>query len=701
MYVTFGDYSDNDDGFLMVVNTGSHTLTSAYAGARNPAHSTAHAWAGMWAASGPALDSAGRIYVTTGNTTITTPDAGNWGMSLLVFNPPTQAAPNLTLAGTYTPWNYVAMENSDMDLCGGGTNVLPDLPGQNAHVVAFGGKQGNCYIVDRDNLPGGTTQRPANGLTSSQDGSLFSPTIKFSYYTNGGTTPTGAPGPLHVFGSYSESGNNGNAAKSRTTPAVYQTADGTWYLVHTGLKGQTSAPPCVARLKVNTSPSAVPYLNLDATEGTQTYMSPGSPVITSNGTSGFVSWNLDTNTYRGTGLVGSHPYLVGVDPTSTPIKTIYQSAMGTTVAGQNSAAAVSTLHAGGKYNEPIAARGMVFVGTDRLQIFGITSYVYAIACGGSSSAPGDTTNTRSATTSGGTINVTSTTTGKTFTPDANFTGGTANTTANVVNVTGVSNPAPAAVYGNCRVGTSSTGFSYTFPHLIAGSNYSVRLHFCETVATASGQRKFNVLINGNQVLTNYDVYATCGAQNVACEEPFAAIADTGGNITIVFTPAAGTTQGPMVSGIEINALPTSVTQEYFFDWQAQYGLIGTLGNPTADSSGDGIPNAWKYFTAANPLQHGDRITLLPQFNEVNSGGSNYLQFTYLRRIDYASRGFSIAVQTSPDLSPGSWTTQTAAQVGNPVPTGDGVTETAVIRLSNPVPNGTDKLYARVQLTLAN
>ena len=131
-----------------------------------------------------------------------------------------------------------------------------------------------------------------------------------------------------------------------------------------------------------------------------------------------------------------------------------------------------------------------------------------------------------------------------FIADADFTGGTAVTAAKTVDTSGVTNPAPQAVYQTNRFGT----FSYTVPGLTAGASYTVRLHFAETFWTAAGQRLFNVVINGQQVLTNFDILATAGAANKAVIEQFTVTADTNGRITLQFNTVKDNAQ---VNAIEI------------------------------------------------------------------------------------------------------------------------------------------------------
>ena len=98
-----------------------------------------------------------------------------------------------------------------------------------------------------------------------------------------------------------------------------------------------------------------------------------------------------------------------------------------------------------------------------------------------------------------------------FVADEDFTGGATMTHANTINTSEVTNPAPAAVYQTGRDGN----FSYTIGGFTAGTNYLVRLHFCETYFTSAGSRTFNVSINGTQVLTDFDIFAAAGGQNIA------------------------------------------------------------------------------------------------------------------------------------------------------------------------------------------
>jgi len=132
-----------------------------------------------------------------------------------------------------------------------------------------------------------------------------------------------------------------------------------------------------------------------------------------------------------------------------------------------------------------------------------------------------------------------------FVADIDYTGGSTYYSGGIVNITAAGAvAAPEAVYRRMRYGA----VTYTIPSLTVGHVYTVRLHFAETFFTASGQRVFNVAINGSSVLSNFDVYAAGGANN-AVVRTFTATAPSTGKITIAFTN--GTADSPMVSGIEV------------------------------------------------------------------------------------------------------------------------------------------------------
>src|SRR5262249_14898258 len=176
-----------------------------------------------------------------------------------------------------------------------------------------------------------------------------------------------------------------------------------------------------------------------------------------------------------------------------------------------------------------------------------TTYFYLVEAanaGGTSTA----SNQASATTQSGTPTVVQINAGgpavRPFVADTDFAGGGTIHHANTIDLSGVTNPAPMAVYQTGRDGN----FTYTIPGLTAGSSHTVRLHFAETFWTSAGSRIFNVSINGTRLLTNFDIFAAAGAMNKAVIEQFTASANSSGQFVIQFTTVK---DNSLVNGIEV------------------------------------------------------------------------------------------------------------------------------------------------------
>src|SRR5262249_27171173 len=119
------------------------------------------------------------------------------------------------------------------------------------------------------------------------------------------------------------------------------------------------------------------------------------------------------------------------------------------------------------------------------------------------------------------------------------------------------------------------GFTYTLGSLSPGSIYTVRLHFAEIEDKINlpTERKFNVSINGTQVLSDFDIVAAAGGPHTAIAREFQATADINGRIVIDFTAASA--NAPLVNAIQVLA-PVSDVQ--------------TPAKLAIDSGGDGTGN---------------------------------------------------------------------------------------------------------------
>jgi hypothetical protein len=127
----------------------------------------------------------------------------------------------------------------------------------------------------------------------------------------------------------------------------------------------------------------------------------------------------------------------------------------------------------------------------------------------------------------------------------NYTSG--GTTWRGVNTTG----APNAIFGPNRYGATTWHFPVS-----AGEYYRVALYFAESpyasgVHTA-GERLFEVYINDELVLDNFDIYATAGLDAVRRSFIVQAPYDS---LYISLRPEQGSLRSPQVNGIEIETAP--------------------------------------------------------------------------------------------------------------------------------------------------
>ena len=264
---------------------------------------------------GPGADTAGNIYLLTGNglfePTLDSngfPSGGDFGNSFLKL---TSTAGSLTVADYFAMSSDVTESGGDLDLGSGGEMLLPDLMDSNGntkHLIVGAGKDSNIYLVDRDNM--GKFSATANSIWQEVDGQL----------------PGNPPG--FIMGGV------------RSSPAWFS---GTIYY---GDAGGTLKAYSVTAARLSTGPTSQTAI---------AFAYPGaSPVVSSNGTQNAIVWAHENAT----------PAVLHAYDATNLAHELYNSNQATGSRDQ--------FGPGNKFIVPVVAGGKVFVGTtNTLAIFGL------------------------------------------------------------------------------------------------------------------------------------------------------------------------------------------------------------------------------------------------------------------------------------------------------------------------------------------
>ena len=108
---------------------------------------------GMWmGGGGPAADAAGSVYVISGNGFGDTPGTNSsFGNSFVRLS----TSSSLKVGDYFTPFNTLSEDGADADFGSAGPLLLPDLidaSNVTRHLAVGAGKDGNLYVLNRDNL---------------------------------------------------------------------------------------------------------------------------------------------------------------------------------------------------------------------------------------------------------------------------------------------------------------------------------------------------------------------------------------------------------------------------------------------------------------------------------------------------------------------------------------------------------------------
>jgi hypothetical protein len=109
--------------------------------------------AGMWmGGGGPAADASGNVYVISGNGFGDTPGTNSsYGNSFVRLS----TSAGLKVGDYFTPFNTLSEDGRDADFGSAGPLLLPDLvdaSNTTRHLAVGAGKDGNLYVLNRDNM---------------------------------------------------------------------------------------------------------------------------------------------------------------------------------------------------------------------------------------------------------------------------------------------------------------------------------------------------------------------------------------------------------------------------------------------------------------------------------------------------------------------------------------------------------------------
>jgi len=148
VYIAFASYGDAKPYHGWVLGYNAATLQRVAVFNDTPNGSNGGIWQ---SGEGPSADASGNIFVISGNGTFDADVGGiDFGDSFLKLS---TNGGGLTLVDFFTPFNQAFLNSNDLDLGSTGTLLLPDQTGTaHPHLVLGAGKDGNAYLVDRDNM---------------------------------------------------------------------------------------------------------------------------------------------------------------------------------------------------------------------------------------------------------------------------------------------------------------------------------------------------------------------------------------------------------------------------------------------------------------------------------------------------------------------------------------------------------------------
>jgi hypothetical protein len=312
VYMGFGSCHE---GWLLAYNAKTLAQVGEFSISPNLSGEGQYASAGgVWMGSGgPVADSAGNVYVSTGN--------GPWDGKTAFSDSILKFSPTLKLEDYFTPDNYAYLNCNDGDLAAGGVMLIPG-----STTIIGGGKRGKMYLVNTANMG----KEQANDAGAMQ--ALFWEPDLSAPYSSSCTDASGThASQSSSYEIYGTSAYFNGSVYLGATPLTPTTPAGVREFVYTGSKLTYGA---------ETKPSIQEH-----SRGT-------TPFISADGNANGILWMVDN------GL----PLQLNTSPTKATLRAYDANDLGTELydSSQNSADVPGY---GIRFGSPVVADGRVFFST--------------------------------------------------------------------------------------------------------------------------------------------------------------------------------------------------------------------------------------------------------------------------------------------------------------------------------------------------
>jgi len=325
VYISYAGYADTDPyhGWIIGFSTTNLAPLTNYVFNTTPNATTNTfganaAEGGIWMGGGGlCVDDNSNIFFMVGNGSFSaTNNSGNvdYGDSFIKLT----TTNGLAVADYFTPWNQTNLQAQDSDLGSGGLLLLPDQTGTYPHEMLGAGKQGQIYVVNRDQFTTGNNHYDRTNV------------FDFIVQTN-----------------------LGQIGASFDTPAYF---NGRIYYA-----AQSDNLKAIAVTNGALNRSAI------LTDSARTYSNKGAtPSISASGTNNGIVWTIQMPA-----TLGAAGTLVACNATNLTTE-LYTSAQ---ASGNR-----DLLGAGVKFNVPTVADGKVIVGTSNsVSVFGLLSGTFSFS----------------------------------------------------------------------------------------------------------------------------------------------------------------------------------------------------------------------------------------------------------------------------------------------------------------------------------